>query len=304
MQKPDKALFDLPVLFITFARPDYARQTFDAIKRAKPQKLYFYSNKARTDHEDEVKRNEKVRSFIKEIDWECKLELFFRDEYVDMFTSIWGAIDWIFENEEQAMILEEDCVPSVAFFHFCDQLLTEYKHDQRIWLLSGNNIVSNYNQNNYDYIYSYFPYLYGWASWRDRWKKIFKDKLPYEEIVNYKLLNHIYFSKKYAKQALSRIKEIINTPAWDYRFQLAMKCNGGLGIIPKENLVTNIGLFGENSKGKANMLLHNPLSNKNIYNISKKPPFVVVDYDYNLFFLKHYYRKKNIFFRIIKRLKK
>lgn len=38
---------DTAVLFETFARPQYARQVFDQIKKAKPKKLYFYSNKAR-----------------------------------------------------------------------------------------------------------------------------------------------------------------------------------------------------------------------------------------------------------------
>lgn len=42
--------------------------------------------------------------------------LFFREEYVDVYTSVRGAMDWVFDNEEQAIILEDDCVPSVAFF--------------------------------------------------------------------------------------------------------------------------------------------------------------------------------------------
>ena len=84
------------VLFETYIRDDYARIAFDAIKKAQPQKLYFYSNKAREDHPDDVRRNELIRSWVKEIDWDCDLHTFFREEYVDQYTSLSGAINWVF----------------------------------------------------------------------------------------------------------------------------------------------------------------------------------------------------------------
>ena len=86
---------DTAVLFETFARPQYARQVFDQIKKAKPKKLYFYSNKARVDRPDEVRNNEEIRSWVKEIDWDCELHTFFREEYVDVYTSVQGAMSWV-----------------------------------------------------------------------------------------------------------------------------------------------------------------------------------------------------------------
>ena len=83
---------DTAVLFETFARPQYARQVFDQIKKAKPKKLYFYSNKARVDRPDEVRNNEEIRSWVKEVDWDCELHTFFREEYVDV-SSIWSGHD-------------------------------------------------------------------------------------------------------------------------------------------------------------------------------------------------------------------
>lgn len=82
---------DTAVLFETFVRPQYARQVFDQIKKAKPKKLYFYSNKARVDRPDEVRNNEEIRSWVKEVDWDCELHTFFREEYVDVYTSVRGA---------------------------------------------------------------------------------------------------------------------------------------------------------------------------------------------------------------------
>ena len=83
---------DIPVLFICFARPEYARRTFEAIKKNKPHKLYFYSNKGREEYGDEMQRNDEVRNLINEVDWNCDLHKWFREECVNVYESVHSAI--------------------------------------------------------------------------------------------------------------------------------------------------------------------------------------------------------------------
>ena len=165
-------MVETPVLYITFARPEYARQSFAAIKKAQPKKLYFYSNKARADKLDEVARNEEVRSYIKEIDWDCELKTWFREDYVDVYTSLWGAIDWIFDNEEKAIIIEEDVVASLAFFDYVDKIIDQFSYNSNLWMISGNNCTPEYNPKGVSYWGSKFIHIFGWASWASRWKKL------------------------------------------------------------------------------------------------------------------------------------
>lgn len=141
-----------PVLFMTFVRPEYARKSWDAIKAAKPKTLYFYSNKGRKEKEGEIERNNEIRAFINEIDWDCNLHTWFRDEYVDIYTSLLGAKQWAFEHEETLIMLEEDTCASLAFFEFCDHFLEVYKDDQRIGFITGNNYANNYDAGNRDHI--------------------------------------------------------------------------------------------------------------------------------------------------------
>ena len=286
---------EIPVLFVTFARPEYAFQTFSAIRNAKPRKLYFYSNKARPGNVTEVEKNEQVRALITQVDWECEIRIFLREEYVDIYTSLWSAYDWIFDNEEQAIILEEDCVPSLAFFDFCGQQLPKFKNDLRIWVISGNNFIEDYNPNGYDYFYSYFPYMYGWASWRDRWKKVIRDRLPYNKIKDYRLFDHIYVDPDAVRQALKFTREIVDTPAWDYRFTISMKCHGGFGIIPKINLVSNVGISGEHNTGVRSIFHHRLLPESGKYIINNPPPFVFPDYGYTRHWYDTYYLKRTRF---------
>jgi len=104
---------DTAVLFETFARPQYARQVFDQIKKAKPKKLYFYSNKARVDRPDEVRNNEEIRSWVKEIDWDCELHTFFREEYVDVYTPSIISIDIALFNNLFTGYIKIQSFPSI-----------------------------------------------------------------------------------------------------------------------------------------------------------------------------------------------
>jgi hypothetical protein len=298
-----------PVLFITFARPEYARKAFDQIKKVKPQKLYFYSNKARVDKTDENIRNEEIRGYVKEIDWDCDLKTFFRDEYVDIYTSLWSAFDWVFDNEENAILLEEDCVASVAFFDYCEKLLPVYKDDIRIWLISGNNYIDEYNPNGYDYIFSRYPYQYGWATWRSRWNLIKRENIPWKEMKSYELYRQLFPQKKEAEYQIRSDEGLYDfvqkNPAWDFVMGFTAKNHGSFGIVPVENLVSNIGVTGAHNKGSNNKFHNKETSKKDSYVILNPPPFVVPDYKYDRFFFKKmYYPNIQLHNRILRKLKR
>lgn len=249
-------MVNTPVLFETFARPDYARKAFDAIKKAQPQTLYFYSNKARADRPDEVKRNEEIRAYIKEIDWDCNLHTFFRDEYVDVFTSLWGSLDWFFNSVDEGIVLEEDCVASLAFFDYCEKLLPLYKKEKKIRLISGDNFTPEFSPQDYNYFFSRYMHIYGWASWSDRWKSMDRDMLAWNEVKKKKIRQ--YFSRLlpslYYRFILGKTyKKPQNTKSWDCVTQYDMICNNEYAIVPAFNLVDDIGSLGANAEVDAGL---------------------------------------------------
>jgi len=240
------------VLLMTFARPQYARRVFDCIKEAKPEKFYFYSNKAREDRPAEIAENEEIRSWVKDVDWPCELHTFFRNEYVDVYTSTHGAMDWVFENEEAAVILEDDCVPSVAFFDYCDRFLAKYKDDKSVGFLSGANYIEGYSRHNADHLKSPMAIYWGFATWKDRWKGLDFDIDP-NEIVAGGYIDRYYRCWKMRglyKCLISDIAVFIKrTRVWDYIFVLNNYKKGMYGIYPTVNLVRNIGAEGTHTDG-------------------------------------------------------
>lgn len=285
-----KTIQDIPVLFFPFSRPQYAHQVFEAIKKSKPKRFYFYCDKAREGNEDELRNNNIIREYVKEVDWDCELKTWFRDENVGVFTSILNAIDWFFENEEMGIILEEDCLPSLAFFDFCKQLLPKYAEDRRVWYIGGNNLIEGYNPNGYDYIFTHFAYQWGWATWKTRWESLNRQGFNVDDIISYDLYRMLYGSKKSAESAYKFLHKVQDSDglwrpkSWDFMFNMTMRCNGGFGIAPTVNLVSNIGVVGTHSSSY-NKATHNlKIPNNSEYNISKHPPFVVVDFKYNNMF--------------------
>lgn len=227
-----------PVLFLVFNRLDTTKKVFGEIKKAKPKKLFVAADGPRT--KDEKKKTDAVRQYILDnVDWDCDLKTLFREKNLGCKYAVSGAIDWFFKNVEQGIILEDDCLPSQSFFRFCEELLEKYKYDERIMQISGTNFIQEKTAElNESYFFSKMPYIWGWATWRRAWK--FYD-VSFNKIVPYSASSNFLDYLMHNKKVLDLQK--INT--WDVQWFSLCKING-LTVIPKKNLIANIG-FGEDS---------------------------------------------------------
>ena len=80
-----------------------------------------------------------------------------------------SGIDWFFENVEQGIILEDDCLPSQSFFWFCKELLNKYKDNEKVMHIAGDNFQSDKKRGNGDYYFSVYNHCWGWATWKRSW---------------------------------------------------------------------------------------------------------------------------------------
>lgn len=295
--------FNIPILFITFKREDYARKVFERIKMIKPKKFYFYSDRPNKDQLEDIKNNETIRNFVNEINWDCELHKFFRVENGGM-KKFHEAIDWVFNKENHAIILEDDCVPSLAFFSFCEQLLPLYENDPRIWLISGNNFLGEKVKYKADYVFTKYPYQWGWATWRDRWKSVKFDNIDWSESKVEKIYKHFFINRNELNYTLSIDNKVINNSmkniTWDYFFGISRKINFGFGIIPTHNLVSNIGIMGLHNQIEDSSFHNLTTTTETSYIIKNHPTFIFPDYNYDHVFFKKVYNR-NTFLKKVKR---
>jgi len=280
------------VLLITFNRPETTIEVLKALQIAKPKVLYVFSDGPRS-KEDNILRD-KVQSLVDEyVIWECKLYKQIMDKNLGCGPGPIFAMNWAFEHEDRIIILEDDCVPSPAFFPYCNYLLEKYLNDERIWMISGDNACPEYALSS-DYIFTNYPHSWGWATWKRCFEKFDPQMINWPEYRNKKMLYSIlppkeahFFEKKY--DSIFKDKNSLNH-IWDFQFGFSIRANGGLGIMPRVNLIKNIGYMGTHSNKKG--FCHDRAVDDN-YQIVTEPLFIVADYLHDRYHFKHHWGKMN-----------
>ena len=181
-----------PILFLVFNRLDATKQVFEVIRKVVPSKLYIGCDGPRDNREGEDKKVKAVREYVLDsIDWDCEIKTLFREKNLGCGKAVSSAISWFFENEEMGIILEDDCLPSLSFFPYCEELLIKYKEDARIYHISGHNPLT-YTKTKYSYYFVRIQHCWGWASWRRAWEKYNFDITDLDDFIEQKKINKIF----------------------------------------------------------------------------------------------------------------
>lgn len=235
--------FSAPILFLIFNRPDTTQRVFDKIKKQKPAKLYVASDGPRKNKEGEKELCDETRKIIKQVDWNCEVKTLFRQENLGCKKAVSSAIDWFFENEEMGIILEDDCLPDQSFFGYCAELLEKYRDDERIMMISGDNFQNGIKRGDGSYYFSKSIHIWGWATWKRAWKKYDADIKTFPLFKKQNRISSIVNGKTNQLAWLANFEAVFEKrlDTWDYQWTYAIWANGGLGILPNINLISNIG---------------------------------------------------------------
>lgn len=239
--------FNTPILFLIFNRPEVTQSVFDEIKKQKPKYLYVAADGARPAVIEDIENCKVTRDLVMEgVDWECEIKTLFREENVGCGIAVSEAITWFFENVEQGIILEDDCLPHPSFFSYCETLLERYKENDQVYAIGGSNLQNGNRVGDASYFFSNYAYVWGWASWRRAWNsydfslkqlEAFKEKQLIKTVDKRTVFKN-YWISIFEKTASKEID------TWDYQWTFTVWNNGGLTIVPNVNLISNIG-FGE-----------------------------------------------------------
>lgn len=296
-----------PVLFIVFNRPETTQKVFEAIKRAKPQKLYISADAPRTGDIGDEKNCAIVKEIVTQIDWDCEKHFRFAESNQGCGLGPFNAILWIFETEDRAIILEDDCVPALPFFDYCNQLLEQYKNDTRIWFISGDQYNEEAVRTPHSYFFSRYGHSQGWATWKrslpdknlnmQRWPLMKQQKIFSAGFATKR--EAAFFEKMYDK-AYADVSLLQHV--WDIQFSFYLRSNNALSIVPAKHLVSNIGYQGTHSASK---LWFHDLPVDETFEIKSHPDFVLPDINYDAYHFKHHWnRRTSIVKRIIRKVYK
>jgi hypothetical protein len=237
-----------PLLLIAWRRPHTLRQVINAIRPVAPTRLFVACDGPNPKRPGEAEKVAATRQVIaQEIDWPCQIERLYSDVNQGCRLGVSLAITWFFEQVEEGIILEDDCVPHPDFFPYCTTLLDRYRHDTRVWCISGNNFQNGQWRGDGSYYFSRYNHCWGWASWRRCWQHYDADLSSWPALRESGLLDTIFedpLERQYWSAIWQRLVDEGKPDSWAYRWTLTCLANSGLTALPNRNLVKNVG-FGE-----------------------------------------------------------
>lgn len=232
-----------PVLFLVFNRPDTTKKVFERIRKAKPSDLFIAMDGPRAGNENDMKKCAAVKEVVSHIDWPCKVSTLFREKNLGCRKAVSSAITWFFENVEEGIILEDDCLPEMSFFKYASELLEKYRNDERIGMICGANFQFGERRSDCSYYFSRYAHVWGWAAWKRMWRNYDVEMKKWEEIKSGGWLNDFFGNSSKVKYWTDKFDEVragkINT--WDYQLFFNFIVNNYMSIIPNNNLISNLG---------------------------------------------------------------
>lgn len=235
----------VPILFLVFNRPWHTERVFARIRDLRPIRLLISADGPRQDVAEDEESCTRVRNIVSAVDWPCTVSTRFGETNLGCRSGPITGIDWAFQQVEEAIVLEDDCLPDETFFAFCAELLSRFKDNAKIMTIGGHRWEGPDLPEADSYYFSKYPATWGWATWSDRWAKFdgemgewthLRDGPWLEDLLGHGPALH------YWQRIFDSMGRGLDT--WDYAWLFACWRAGGLSIRPNTNLVTNIG-FGE-----------------------------------------------------------
>lgn len=302
---------DVPVLLICFNRPDYVMQMIDALRKCNVSKLFVFKDGPRPGKLDDYKASLEIEKQISNIDWECEVVTNFMQNNLGCGYGPYSAISWAFQYVDDLIILEDDCIPTTAFFTFCQEMLNKYRDNPKVSLISGFSRLNDESLfGDYDYIFSQYGVTWGWATWKRVWKdfdmqlrnlySFFKDGGFTSQFHTKKECKFFNYRYSICQKDTSLYKHV-----WDIQFGIYSRINGALRVVPKYSLIKYIGMEGTHySSSNAGSDVFNIQSIDN-FRIEKCPLSVDANINYDqVYFNKYVFTEYRLLYRMINKIKR
>lgn len=242
MKKP----YSVPVVVVVFNRVRLAEKIVKCLEQIEPQTIFVISDGARKNVPGEAEKVKQVRALFDRLSWNCEVYREYAEENMGCDSRVPTGISRVFEHVDRAVILEDDCIPSMDFFPYAEEMLKKYEDHPEVMMVAGSNLMKEYAIP-YSFCFTARTYTWGWATWKRAWDHYCGDESEWKRIQKDGTLSKIYSlrTRYYVKRELNYYIKRGKCP-WDYLWWISCMGAGGLCAVPRVNLITNEG-FGEDA---------------------------------------------------------
>ena len=241
MEKPG---VDISVLLVFFTRHAQFKKVFEAVRSARPSRLFLFQDGPRRDHPGDREGIMKCREIAENIDWECDVKRNYSDINLGADLAGYRADTWAFSMTDKCVVLEDDVLPSGSFIPFCKKMLDKYEHDDKVMLISGFNPMEKTDGPETDIFFTSATFTWGWATWKrvaDQWDGDYTwldDPGKVRAVQRYAdshsvMRNLINICRKHRNEGYPHFETVLISNQY---------LHGGLTLTPRVNMIRNIGV--------------------------------------------------------------
>lgn len=225
----------LPVLLLAFNRPDKLENQLVVLNEMGMHNIYISVDGPR--NSDDIDACSKVNKMVRERIGDDS-RLLIRENNLGCKLAVKSGIDWFFSHVDFGVILEDDCIPCIEFFDFCAKMGRQFSHNENIFAIQGNRFSPPaVDMDAVDLSYNF--YMWGWATWSNKWNAWSLRDLKVELKSLQKPFDDFFFYLYWNK-----IRKQCNNGefnSWGYPTAFYCFDNGLFNITPPVNLVVNEG---------------------------------------------------------------
>jgi hypothetical protein len=245
-----------PILLLVFNRPAVAARLLDAVRPARPARLFVAADGPRPDRPGDADLCARTREVFRQVDWPCQVATLYRETNLGLQAAVISAISWFFSQVEAGVIFEDDCLPSADFFPFAGELLDRFANDTAVMHISGLNMRQDESFSPHSYFFTRVGHIWGWATWRRAWQRYDVTMADWPSI-----RSRFSLRSPPLERALGRkfaAAHARRKATWSRIWYYTVAKHQGLAIVPSVNFIRNVGFGPEatHTTGSSHPLRH------------------------------------------------
>jgi len=255
---------DPAVALFIYDRPAQTRRVFERIRAARPRRLFVIADGPRSDAD--APRVAAARAVTAEVDWPCEVERDYAEVNLGCGRRVASGIEATLAAVEEAIFLEDDCLPDLTFFGFCAELLERYREEPAVMMVSGFNPLAESAIPNTSYALARVGSVWGWASWRRAFQGYDRELRGWRGTDMAERLRAALADDAAYDHYRAAIEAVLagQVDTWDYQWTVHRLLAGGLTAVPAVNAVENIGFDATATHTRGTSLLNSGLVARSI----------------------------------------
>lgn len=269
-----------PVAVIGYNRPQHIRNCLESLAanpKSSQSEIYCFLDGPRS--LDDSSRVQQVRRIVREAQGFGSKKIFERDRNWGLSRNVIDGVTRVLSEHKRVIVVEDDLVVSSGFLRYMNKALDLYHASPQVFSVSAYNypgrllrIPDNYP---YDAFFVMRHMCWGWATWRDRWKRVDW------QVHGYQTLRADESWKRSLREGgldlLGMLDEQMNgqIDSWAIRWTYAHFANHAVCLVPVHSLVNNMGTDGSGVHMNASLRYYHPALNG--VKTVRFPPLVYVD---------------------------